>query len=244
MGYKKGQKYRKEPIQTELFDTELTEEEKKNAVIIYEPDAEHLKRVTNDLIYSYTKDEIYKQAQVFHPMLKGKNMLIQKADGRQVPANDILPLFSMSCNKESMTRALAYILSDPRNLKPYVDSLSEEMRELWRYLLIHIWCSEETAKNILNTTDELFNKPRYSYYSSDVRWNKRRFDFFNVSRSLSAKKERWSYRSDQFFIRINSYVQGLFFPIFYPETGGDPCIEELPDDVCTSFNFEQECFEK
>jgi hypothetical protein len=96
----------------------------------------------------------------------------------------------------------------------------------------------------LNTTDELFNKPRYSYYSSDVRWNKRRFDFFNVSRSLSAKKERWSYRSDQFFIRINSYVQGLFFPIFYPETGGDPCIEELPDDVCTSFNFEQECFEK
>ena len=48
MGYKKGQKYRKEPIQTELFDTELTEEEKKNAVIIYEPDAKHLKEVTDE----------------------------------------------------------------------------------------------------------------------------------------------------------------------------------------------------
>ncbi len=244
MGYKKGQKYRKEPIQTELFDTELTEEEKKNAVIIYEPDAKHLKEVTDDLMYNYNKDDIYKQAQVFHPMLKDKIMLIQKADGRQVPANDMLPLFSMSSNKESMTRALAYILSDSRNLKPYVDSLSEEMRELWRHLLIHIWCSEETAKNILNTTDELFNKPRYSYYSSDVRWNKRRFDFFNLSRSLSANKERWGYRSDQFFIRIKSYVQGLFFPIFFPETVGNPCIEELPDGMLTPFNFEQESFVK
>jgi len=111
MGYKKGQTYKKEPIQTALFDTELTEEVKKNAVIIYEPDAEHLKAVTDDLMYSYTKDEIYKQAQVFHPMLKGKLVLMQKADGRQVPANDILPLFSMSSNKESLTRALAYILA-------------------------------------------------------------------------------------------------------------------------------------
>ena len=244
MGYKKGHTYKKEPKQTALFDMEPTEEEKRNAVIIYEPDADHLKAVTDDLMNSYTKDEIYKQAQMFHPMLKGKLMYIQKADGCQVPANDMLPLFSMSSNKESMTRALAYILCDSRNLQPYVDSQSEEMRELWRHLLLHIWCSEETAKKILNITDELFSKPRYSYYYSDIKWNKRNFDFFNLSRSLSATKERWGYRSDQFFIRIKSYVQGLFFPLFFPETGGDPAIEELPDDTYTRFNFEQECYVK
>ena len=245
MGYKKGQKYTKNPIQTALFETTLSDEEKRSkTVVFYEPDPEQLKKVTERLMYNYTKDGIYQQAQVFQPMLKNKLLVLQKADGSHVPANDMLPMFSMASYKEPMARALAYILSDSRNLLPYIDSLSEEMRELWRHLLLHIWCSEKTAKTILNTTDNLFSKPRYSYYYGDVKWNKRGFDFFDLSRSLTAKKERWGYRGDQYFLRIKSDIQGLFFPLFFPETGADPGLAELPDNDSPCFNFEQECFGK
>lgn len=245
MGYKKGQKYTKDPIQTTLFDMSLSEEEMKDKmVVLYEPTPEQLKKVTDDLMHSYTKDEIYQQARVFHPMLRDKLVMLQKADGSRVPAKDMLPLFSMSSNKESLTRALAYILSEPRNLLPYVNSLSKEMRLLWQHMLLYIWTSEETAKDILGTTDDVFSKPRYSYYYGDVSWNKRGFDFFNLSRSLSANKERWGYRGDRFYMRVNSYVQGLFFPLFFPEANGDPTMAELPDGEHIHFNFERECFEK
>ena len=53
MGYKKGQKYTKDPIQTTLFDMSLSEEEMKDKmVVLYEPTPEQLKKVTNDLMNS------------------------------------------------------------------------------------------------------------------------------------------------------------------------------------------------
>lgn len=234
---------KKEPQQTALFGVTPTEEDMQTAVVLYEPDPARLSTVTEDLKTTFNKNDVYKLAQVFHPMLKNKLLVLQKPDGQRVPANDVLPLFSMASNKESLSRALAYILADQRNIQPYVDTLSEEMRNFWRHMLINIFCTEDEAKQILNTTNALFNRPRYSYYYEEVNWNRRGFDFFNIARSLSAKKERWGYRTDDYFIRIKSYVQGLFYPIFYPETFGDPTVYELPDKYqCVT--LENECFLK
>lgn len=234
---------KKEPQQTPLFGMAPTEEEMQTAVVLYEPDPARLREVTEELISRFTKNDLYKQGLMFHPMLKNRLLYLQKANGKRVPANDVLPLFSMNSYKEPMARALAYILADIRNLQPYVNTLSEEMRDLWRHMLINIYCSEEEAKQILKTTDTLFNQPHFSYYYEEVGWKRRGFDFFDLKRSLSAEKERWGYRAERYFMHIKSNVQGLFYPIFYPETFGDPTVYELPDELL-HFNMEEECVTK
>ena len=234
----------KPPVQTALFDVKPDEFAMKHAVVLYEPNLQRLKQVTEELCYGYTKDELYQQCQVFHPMLKHKLLLLQKPDGERVPASELMPMFSMSSYKESMARALAYILSDERNLQSYVDLLSEEMKELWQHLLLNIYCSEATAMKILKTSDTLFSSDSSWYYARSANWNKRGFDFFSLTRSLSADKARWGYREERFYIRMKSYVQGLFFPLFFSDAYGDPTISQLPDNQFLLFDFEEECHTK
>lgn len=228
--------------QTSLFDPTPTEEELRNAVILKQPDPGRLRKMTNELSYTYNKDEIYSLGQMFYPMLKGKLVLAEQPDGTRTVCRDLGPLFSMDSFKDQMVRALAFILAEPANLASYVATLSGNMRQLWRKLLLHFYVSHQTAQEIMGTTSALYKESRYYYAPKG--WNQQGFDFFKVSSSLRADIGDYGWRDSAFYILMPSLTQALFFHLFFPEIDqADPTVAELPEGH-TVFNMEEESYAK
>ena len=236
-------KKRQIPLQTSLYDETPGEEALKNMVVIYEPDGLHYAEVLKELMYSNTKDELYQQATVFHPMLKNKTLVLERADGSRTAATDMAALFSSGNPKEKIARAMAYILADQRNLKHYIDTQDEGVRQLWRHLLYFYYASEKDMMNLLGSSEPLISKPRSRYYDSPS-WNRKGFEFFTICSSLAAEKARWNYREHDYFIRLSEQAQRLFFPLLCPEAYTDITVRELPEDGFSIANHEEECVAK
>lgn len=229
--------------QTTLFDMTPTEDDLKHAVILKAPDPHQFIKQKDKLLYNYTKDQLYDKGRVFSPMMKDKPIMLEKADGSLVPFRSIAPLFTMASRKEEMAVALAYILSEPSNLMPYISKLSDGMRRLWQHLLIHFYMSHETAQQMLGTTDTLYTDSYYYYGYTE--WNKKGFDFFSLRRSLKAEAERWGWRERGFFIYAEPDIHGLFFPLFFDSIyDADPTVAELPGDDYLTFSLEEESIAK
>jgi len=229
--------------QTTLFGTTPTEDGLKHAVILKEPDPQRYFKQRDELLYNYTKDQLYDKGRTFSPMMKDKLVMLEKADGSLVPTRSIAPLFTMASRKEEMAVALAYLLSEPANLMPYVSMLNDGMRRLWQHLLIHFYVSHETAQQLLGTTDTLYTESYY-YYDSSA-WNKPGFDFFSLKRSLKAKAESWGWRKNGYFIYTKPDIHGLFFPLFFASVyDADPTVAELPSDDYLTFSLEEESIAK
>ena len=232
-------KKKQKTTQTVIFDMTPTEEELKHAVVLKQPDPVLLMRKTSDLQYKYSKDELYEQGRTFYPMLKDKVVVKEMPDGSRPLCHEIEPLFSMASLKNQLAQALAFILSEPDNLKPYIASLSDEMRHLWQELLIHFYVSHEKAQAILGTTDELY-ATSYYYYTPKG-WNKPGFDFFKLTSSLQPDASQYGWREYAYYITINADTHALFFPLLFPGVHqADPTVAELPDNSYQTFSLEGE----
>ena len=234
------------PKQTMLFGMEPTLDMIKDAVVLYEPDPDMLRDATDLFLLHYTKQQLYELAQTFHPMLKNKVLVCELADGRKVPCKSVMPLFSSNSYKEHLARAVAYIFCEQKNLRHYVDSLSEEMCDLWRRVLINLYVSEAEAQKILKDDAPIFSSnPRSYYYHDSTSWTKPGFGLFDIARSLSADTMRYGYRQSQNFISVNPLLHYFFFALFYPEAvDTELSLWELPDDGHQEFNMEAESYVK
>lgn len=230
------------PVQTALFDMSIPETVKEHAIILKMPNRDDLRRATDMLTSRYTKEGLLNLSALFKEALKDHTILEDNASGQMTICQEVIPIVSGSGLKDHIARAIAFMLTEPDNLRVYTDSLSEGMRELWRQVLINIYVSEEQAKSLLNTDRIFKNTDRwYSYYDS-VSWAQPGFDFFDRCRSLGPEFARYHYRESRYFIKADENFSKYFFRVFFPEAFDEELsLAQLPEGNYRVFDMEQEC---
>ena len=180
MGMKKGEK---KPSQTYMFEME-TPETDNNPLVLKEPAPAQM-QAASDMLNQYTKADLVAICSVIAPVLKQHSSVrLQKASGETVPAQTLAAIVKTSSPKQDVIDALATILAMPENLRFYTDTLSEEMRQLWRLVLVRIYLPLDEVRKILNTHDKLSSRESQNshyFYNTHGMWNRKELNWFTIS---------------------------------------------------------------
>ena len=226
---KKGEK---KPSQTYMFDMPDPEVDN-NPLVLKMPPEEQLER-TFTMLNAYNKVELTGICTMFTPLLKGYSSIrLQKDTGEFVAATELAALMKSSTSpKADIMRALAIMLGTPENIRFYTDSLSEEMKALWRLVLVRLYLPLDEVRRVLNVSGYLSaheSQSRY-YYGSGADWNRKELNWFFLSRRKGKEKESWgNYHKDTLYLTITPSFHRLFFPIFFPDAMADHSLTELPE---------------
>lgn len=202
-------------------------------LILEEPPSETKESMANMLIGRCNKQTLLRYAETFVPWLSQySEIFLITRNGKTRQATEITLMVKSSTSKNDMALGVATMLASQQNMLDYIDSLSEEMKTLWRTLLLKNYLSHATAKKILKTKDNLFSEQRsYYYYSSgEIVWNKRELGWFYTTYHYSAEKDKYGYREKQNYITLSNTVRGIFFPLFFQQMliEGSHTTAELP----------------
>ncbi|MBQ7495029.1 MAG: hypothetical protein IJT75_04600 [Bacteroidaceae bacterium] len=226
MGNKKGVK------QALLFDMEEPQYNT-NPLVLQEPEVVRWKQY-DDLLSTLTKADLVELCRQFWPLLDGHTSVSKRtADGVITRAPELEALKKQSMPKADISRALAFMLAAPENMRLYIDTFSEEMCDLWRLVLIRLYVSLDEAKKILQTTNRLSSREGHSfsyYYGGNPSWNRSDMAWFTLVSRHSDKMENWgNYRKEAFYITVSPTIHKIFFPIFFPDAANDHSLTELPE---------------
>lgn len=214
-------------------------------LVLEEPTADQWIAITDFLESRSTKNQLLNYAGALAPWLSkyGKVMRTTR-NGRVVEATEAMLMSKPNTSKHNIAQVLALVLASEQNLKMYVDSMSNELQELWRTLLFKLFVTQKEAKQILKTTSNLFSQERsYYYYSDKVVWNKREFGWFTTSNLRSAEVGHYGYRDYESYITISPAVHALFMPVFFPETFDQEVgINNLPEGHYRTINLEADSY--
>ena len=161
-------------------------------LVLEEPTAEHWGDIISFLESRCNKNQLLGYGEAFIPWISKYGKVMRRTrNGRIVEATEATLMTKSNSSKHVIAQGVALILSSDENLKLYVDSLSDEMKELWRTILFKVFVTQKEAKKILKTTSNLFSQERsYYYYSDKVVWNKREYGWFSTESFRSAELSR------------------------------------------------------
>jgi hypothetical protein len=210
-------------------------------LVLEEPTGEQWGNIVNFLEGRCTKNQLLNYAETFIPWFSkyGKIMRATRT-GRIVEATEATLMTKTNSSKHVIAQGVALILASEQNLKLYVDTLSDGMKELWRTVLFKLFVTQKEAKKILKTTTNLFSQERsYYYYSDKIVWNKREYGWFRTENFRSAEVGRYGYRDYESYITISPAIHALFLPLFFPEAFDQEIgLNELPEGHYRTLLFE------
>lgn len=211
-------------------------------LVLEEPTADQWNAIKDFLESRCTKNQLLDYANAFQLWFNdyGKVMRATR-DGRILEASEATMMMKSNTSKQGIAQGIALILASDQNLSMYVDTMSDELKELWRTVLFKVYVTQEEAKKILKTSNNLFKKERSYYYYSDSRivWNKREYAWFKVESFRSEKVGNYGYRDYEGYITVLPAVRALFMPVFFPETFDQQVgLNELPEGHYRTINFE------
>ena len=210
-------------------------------LVLEEPTGEQWSNIVNFLEGRCTKNQLLNYAETFIPWFSkyGKIMRATR-NGRIVEATEATLMTKTNSSKHVIAQGVALILASEQNLKLYVDTLSDGMKELWRTVLFKLFVTQKEAKKILKTTTNLFSQERsYYYYSDKIVWNKREYGWFRTESFRSAEVGRYGYRDYESYITISPAIHALFLPLFFPEAFDQEVgLNELPEGHYRTLLFE------
>jgi len=213
------------------------------ALVLEEPTLEQWNTTKQQLESRCTKQELLKYAEALLPWLS-QYPAIKRAtrNGRVVNATEVNAMLKSNSSKSTIAQGVALILGNDQNLKAYIDSMSNELHELWRILLFNIFLTHTEAKLILKTSNDLLSQQRSNYYSGGgVIWKKREYGFFTTANYRASEKSKYGYRDYETFITLKKSIRDLFMPHFFPEAcDSEASLNELPDGQWQTVNFEIE----
>jgi len=212
------------------------------SLVLHAPSAEEWKYTTKELESHCNKQELVSYAEAFIPWL-GKYPRIMRTtdDGHIVDAIECIAMTRSNSAKSAIAEGVALIIGNDQNMRDYIDTLSTEMKSLWRIVLANVFVSMHTAKRVLGVSHDLFKTDRYSYYSNYVAWNSREYGWFSATDCFSDKPDRWGYRGKEKYITVNCFVRKLFFRHFFPEASeSDVSLTELPEGEWHTINLESD----
>ena len=200
-----------------------------------EPPRELWDAMTAKLETTHNKTQLLRMAETFIPWLSPYGEILRARPGETPKkANETIDMMKTSTMKCDIARGIALIVASHQNLQAYVDSLSDNLRLLWRKVLTKNYVSQESAKKYLKVSGSLFNEDRRSYYySGTTTWNKRELGWFQTATHLSERQSKYSYyHESEPFITVSATVRGIFFPYFFPELDErDIALAELPAET-------------
>ena len=227
-------------IQTNLFGDTI---ETLPSLVLQTPSAEEWKYTAKELESRCNKQELVCYANAFLPWL-GKYPRIMRTtdDGHVVEATECTAMMKSNSAKSAIAEGVALIVGDDQNMRDYIDTLSTEMKSLWRIVLANVFVSMRTAKRVLGVSHDLFKTDRYSYYySNSFVWNSREYGWFSATDCFGDKPDRWGYRGKEKYITVNCFVRKLFFHHFFPEASeSDVSLTELPEGEWHTINLESD----
>ena len=227
-------------IQTNLFGDTI---ETLPSLVLEEPTAEQWNATTSLLENCCNKQELLTYAETFSPWFnKYSKVMRATRNGRIVEATETTQMMKSGTSKNGIAQGVALILASEQNLKQYIDTLSTEMKSLWRIVLANVFVSMRTAKRVLGVSHDLFKTDRYSYYySNSFVWNSREYGWFSATDCFGDKPDRWGYRGKEKYITVNCFVRKLFFHHFFPEASeSDVSLTELPEGEWHTINLESD----
>ena len=225
-------------IKTQIIDTP-----QEPTIVLHEPASEQWDSMQAMLEARCNKEDLVRYGETFIPWLgKYANIMCADDDGNSFPATECTDMLKSNSPKWDIARGIALIVSDEQNMKAYISSLSTDMKTLWRTVLANVIVSQQTAKQILHTTDSLLGESKSNYYySRKTNWNRREFGWFTTILFRCEKASVYGYREFEHFITVNAFVHALFFPHFFPEVFEDDLsLAELPDGNWRTVNLETE----
>ena len=206
----------KNPVQTALFDTAAVEEGLKKIELV-KPDRQVLRDVTIALEQRFTKTELEQMAEVFK-LAFGKCVFVcRRPDGQTSTCIEVMSIFDFKARKDQLVTAIGWMLCVPQNVRLYVDTLSEPMKNLWRHVLVNAFVTEEDAMEILGVSTPMFTAQRYSYYYERPSMTRTEYNLFMPSSGRKAALGAHYYRESCTYLSVKSVIYYNFFPVFFPE---------------------------
>ena len=212
-------------------------------LVLEEPTADQWISTTNLLESRCNKNQLLTYAETFCPWFSEYDKIMRvNRSGHVVEASEAMMMTKTNSPKRIIAQGLALILASDQNLQLYVDSMSDELKELWRTVLFKLFVSQKEAKQILKTTSNLFSQERtYFYYSERVTWNKREYGWFTTENFRSSEVGRYGYRDYESYITVTPAVHAIFLPRFFPEAFDQEVgLYQLPEGYYRIVNFEAE----
>lgn len=218
-------------------------------LLVFEPPAEQQKEMKSLLESRCNKVQLQNYADALVKwMERFDDVKKLTVDGLETYSALLNGLRRANASKDALLGGLALVFADRRNLQAYTDSLSEQMKELWRTLLLNVIVSHDTAKGILGTKNALFKRhTSYGYYydsRKDAEWNKEELKWFATAFYRSSTKRSFGYRDYEEFITVKSVIHQLFMPVFFDTeikgTSNEKGRLSLDDEEWSIFDFEGE----
>ena len=131
-----------------------------NTLILFEAPDDGTESVARLLNVKCNREQMKNFAMALTPWIaKYDKVKRQSTNGTLCDSDLPKVLARANASKDALISALSLVMADRRNLTAYADSLTDNMRELWRRLLLGIVVTHNKAKSILDTTDALFLPP-------------------------------------------------------------------------------------
>jgi hypothetical protein len=215
------------------------------SLILEEPNADQWKSICTFLENRSSKNQLLNYAQTLTPWFSQYGKLMRaSSNGSIVEATELSLITKSNTSKHDIAYGLALIMASRQNLKMYVETMSNELQELWRTLLYKLFVTHQEAQQILKTTNNLFSqKNSFYYYSDKIVWNKPEYGWFTTDAYRSAEVGRYGYRDYTNFITISPAIHALFMPVFFPEAFDTEIgLNNLPEGHYRTINLEADSY--
>ncbi len=217
----------------------------KPTLVLHEPDNNLWRDIVLLLNSHCTKVELLNYAEALNDWLGQYEVMRASSSGKSVRATEVEEMTKSNMQKTDIAKGLALVLADQQNMLSYLETLSESMLQLLRTVLLNIYVSQTTAKQILQDKSDLVVKKSTSYYyQTSLEWSRPELKWFSMARSLSAKTGPYNYRDYETYISINSLIHSIFLPYLCPDAfeQAEP-ISQLPDGHWRIVEYETDSFD-
>ena len=228
------------PVDTALFDKETLEAGLKKIELV-RPDRQGLRDVEMALEQRFSKAELEKMAEVFKQAFGKCAFVCMQPNGITAICDEAMQIYNNLARKGQLATALGWLLCEPQNVKAYVDTLTQPMKNLWRHVLVNAFVTEEEAMEILGISTPMLTTQRYSYYYERPSMTRTEYDLFTTVSGRKAAMGDHYYRESCTYISVKSVIYYHFFPVFFPEaydTGLS--VAALPYESPMVLDFENE----
>ena len=214
----------------------------KNTLLLEEPPKQQSKAVENILNNSCNTSQLERFALALMTWIsKYDKVYTTDKYGKKMEKESLKNLTKDSNSKYILAQKLSIIMASKENMQMYIDSMTPELKKLWRTILLHGYVSHDTAKEILGSKKDLFEmKYSYYYYSNSATWNKNEYNWWNIVKLHSANKKEFGYRKNEDYISLLNIVRVLFFSHFFPELQHDSSTDTLPEGQWRTIDMETE----
>lgn len=222
--------------QNTLWDMEV-EKKKKPLMMLYPP-------LTNKQNECYRLLQAYTVPELKTKFLQLRKMLLAHQPVIQTPAGEApLPPYlwdaitkKANLNKEELLRFVSFFISEPRNFGAYINSLDEDVRKVWTFILENYFAGNKLLQR--ETGKVWMGVEKQYYYSAKVHISEELPWFFAMRSILT------DYKLDDYYLYLPMVFRPYLYPVFLAQKINS-CfsLTDLPqEEPLRVFNEEKQIF--